>query len=101
LLLSARTASAQYKTNVFLEAECPTSFIGAYGTKRTTTASFSGQGYIKSQGNTTAATYNNTSADHAFYTFNTSLSGFFAIHFRVNTNANAANDSIYARADGS
>ena len=40
-----------------------------YGTKLTTTASYSGTGYIKSQGNTTAATYNNSSADHAFYTF--------------------------------
>ena len=35
---------------------------GSYGTKLTTTPSSSGPGYIKSQGNTTAATYNNTSA---------------------------------------
>jgi hypothetical protein len=101
LLLSGKTASAQYKTNVYLEAECPSSSSGAYGTKLTTTGGYSGPGYIKSTGNTTAATYNNTSADHAFYTFTTNLSGFLVAYFRVNTNGNTANDSFFFRADGS
>jgi len=101
LLLSANTASAQYKTNVYLEAECPTSFQGNYGTKLTSTASYSGQGYMKSQGSTTPATYNNTSADHAFYTFTTNISGYFTLYFRVNTNANAGTDSFFFRIDGS
>jgi hypothetical protein len=101
ILLSATTASAQYKNNAYLEAECPTSSSGSYGTKLTTTASYSGQGYIKSQGNTTAASYNNSSTDHAFYTFTTNLSGFMSAFFRVNTNGNAANDSFFYRVDGS
>jgi hypothetical protein len=101
LVLTAKPSSAQYKTNAYLEAECPTSTQGNYGTNLTSTASYSGRGYIKSQGSTTPATYNNTSADHAFYTFNTNLSGFFTLYFRVNTNANAGTDSFFFRIDGS
>lgn len=101
LALFSRTSSAQYKTNVYLEAECTTSFQGAYGTNQTSTGSYSGQGYLKSQGNTTPATYNNSSADHAFYTFTTNISGYFTLYFRVNTNANAGTDSFFFRIDGS
>jgi hypothetical protein len=101
IFLSAKTASAQYKTNINLEAECPSSSTGAYGTKLTTTTGYSGQGYIKSQGNTTPATYNNTSADHAVYNFTANMSGFLSVYFRVNTNGNAANDSFFYRVNGS
>lgn len=101
IFFSAKNASAQYKTNVFLEAECPNTTVGAYGTKLTSTASYSGQGYIKSQGNTTAATYNNTSADHAVYNFTANQSGYLQVYFRVNTNGNGANDSLYYRVNGS
>jgi len=101
IFLSAKTASAQYKTNVFLEAECPSSTVGNYGTKLTSTASYSGQGYVKSQGNTTAATYNNTSADHAVYNFTSNQSGYLTAYFRVNTNGNGSNDSFYYRVNGS
>jgi hypothetical protein len=101
LLLTAKTAFAQYKTNVFIEAECPSSSTGAYGTKLTSTASFSGQGYIKSQGNTTASTYNNSSADHAVYNFTANQSAYFQVSFRVNSNGSGNNDSLYYRVNGS
>lgn len=101
IFASAKPASAQYKTNVYLEAECPSTSVGAYGTKVSTTASYSGTGYVKSQGNTTAATYNNTSADHAAYNFTANQSGYLSVFFRVNTNGNASNDSLYYRVNGS
>lgn len=101
IFFSTKSASAQYKTNVFLEAECPSTSVGAYGTKLTTTASYSGQGYVKSQGNTTASTYNNNSADHAVYNFTANQSGYLTVWFRVNTNGNASNDSLYYRVNGS
>ena len=101
IFLSAKTASAQYKKNINLEAECPSSSTGAYGTKLTSTAGYSIPGYIKSQGNTTAATYNNSSVDHAVYNFTANTSGFLTVYFRVNTNGNAANDSFFYRVNGS
>ena len=55
LLLSTKTAFAQYKHNASLETECPFSTAGAYGTKLSTTGGFAGSGYIKSTGNSTVA----------------------------------------------
>ena len=58
-----------------------------------------GKGYIKSQGNTTPADYNNSSADHATYVFNLHGGGYFTVYFRVNTNGNASQDSLFLRVD--
>ena len=98
LLLSTKTAFAQYKNNASLEAECPTSTAGAYGTKLTTTGGYAGTGYIKSQGNSTAAT---NSTDRAVFNFTTELGGFYSVFFRVNTNGNAGTDSFFYSVNGS
>ena len=63
--LGAPSAFAQYYLHPYLEAECPDSSTGSYGAPQTSVTGYSGTGYLRSVGNTTSATYNNTSADRA------------------------------------
>lgn len=98
--LSAPSAFAQFYNNSYLEAECPSSFTGSYGTRVTTVTGASGGGYVRSNGNTTANTYNNTSADTATYSFNLRSGGNYVLWFRVNTNNSAADDSWFYQING-
>jgi hypothetical protein len=84
-----------------LEAECPDSSTGSYGTGQTSVTGYSGTGYLRSVGNTTPASYNNTSADRATYSFNLKSGGSFVLWLRVNTNNSASDDSWFHRVDGS
>jgi len=93
-------AHAQFYRDTYFEAECPDSGQGNYTTKSSSITGFSGTGYIRSAGNTTAATYNNTSADHAIYTFKAYRYGSFKPWFRINTNNSASDDSFFYRIDG-
>ncbi len=95
----ARQAAAQYYPYPYLEAECPNTATGGYVTKQTSIAGASGGGYLRSSANTTAATYNNTSADHAVFQFNMRAFGYYRIWFRVNTNNSGADDSFYYQVD--
>ncbi len=79
----------------YLEAECPESPQGSYGTRQTSGSGYSGGGYITSVGNTTNVA---SSVDRATYTFTTG-SGSFNVYFRVNTNASADDDSWFYRID--
>lgn len=94
------TAHAQFYRSAYFEAECPDSASGAYATPVTSLTGYSGTGYVRSVGNTAAATFNNTSADRAVYTFKAYRYGSFAPWFRVNTNNSAADDSLFYRIDG-
>jgi hypothetical protein len=80
----------------YLEAECPDSSQGSYGTRYTSGSGYSGTGYITSIGNTTNVA---TSVDRATYTFRTG-SGSFNVFFRVDTNASADDDSWFYRING-
>src|SRR3954464_10291747 len=93
--LCAPSAFAQYYPYPYLEAECPDSSSGSYGTPQTSTTGYSGAGYLRSAGNTTSLAYNNTSADHATYTFNLKAGSSFVLWLRVNTNNSASDDSWY------
>ncbi len=96
----ASTAQAQFYRQAYVEAECPDSGSGAYAVQSTSIAGFSGAGYVRSAGNTTAATFNNTSADRAVYTFKAYRYGTFTPWFRVNTNNSGDDDSFFYRIDG-
>lgn len=98
--LLAPSAFAQFYDTPYLEAECPDSFTGSYGTRLTSVAGASGGGYIRSNGNTTASTYNGTSADTATYSFHLRSSGLYVLWFRVNTNNSAGDDSWFYQING-
>jgi hypothetical protein len=97
---AANDARAQFYRDAYIEAECPDSGSGSYLTRRTSITGFSGSGYVRSVGNTTTATFNNTSADRAVYTFKAYRYGTFAPWFRVNTNNSTSDDSFFYRIDG-
>jgi hypothetical protein len=99
--LCAPSAFAQYYPYPYLEAECPDSSSGGYVTPQTSVTGYSGAGYLRSVGNTTPASYNNTSADHATYSFNLKAGSSFVLWLRVNTNNSASDDSWFHRVDGS
>ncbi|MDF3070845.1 MAG: hypothetical protein K0R38_6446 [Polyangiaceae bacterium] len=99
--LCAPSALAQYYPHPYLEAECPDSSTGSYVTRQTSVTGYSGAGYLRSAGNTTASAYNNTSADRATYSFNVKAGGSFVLWLRVNTNNSASDDSWFHRVDGS
>lgn len=80
----------------YLEAECPSSPQGSYGTRRTSSSDYSGAGYVESAGNTTNVA---SSVDRATYDFKTGA-GSFHVYFRVNTNGSADDDSWFYRIDG-
>lgn len=94
-VLFAPAASAQFYQHPYIEAECPTTASGAYTSNQTSIAGFSGAGYVRSNGNTTAANYNNTSADHASYSVTVRDSTYYVVWFRINTNNSADDDSLY------
>ncbi|RYZ05439.1 MAG: hypothetical protein EOO73_19505 [Myxococcales bacterium] len=102
LLIStaAHSAHAQFYRDAYVEAECPDSGTGSYLSRVTSITGFSGSGYVRSAANTTAATFNNTSADRAVYTFKAYRYGTFSPWFRVNTNNSASDDSFFFRIDG-
>jgi hypothetical protein len=97
--LFAPPAFAQYYQFPYLEAECPDTSSGGYASPMTSVAGFSGSGYLRSNGNVTAANYNNTSADHATYQFTTKLPANYVVWFRVNTNNSADDDSLFFQLD--
>ena len=97
--LWARNAAAQYYPYPYLEAECPDTATGAYGTKQTSITGASGNAYLRSVGNTSSATYNNTSDDHAVYQFTLKHFAYYRIWFRVNTNNSLADDSFFYQVD--
>jgi hypothetical protein len=97
--LSAPSAFAQFYNNPYIEAECPNTFTGSYGTRLTSIAGSSG-GYVSSNGDTTANTFNNTSTDTATYTFKLRSSGTYTLWFRVNTNNSASDDSWFYQING-
>src|SRR3954470_19900397 len=80
--LWAPRAFAQYYPYPYLEAECPDSSSGGYATPQTSVTGYSGAGYLRSVGNTTPASYNNTSADHATYAFNLKAGSSFVLWLR-------------------
>src|SRR5688572_22833736 len=93
--LLAPSASAQFYQYQYLEAECPISASGAYASNQTSIAGFSGSGYLRSNGNTTAASYNNTSTDVATYSVSIRDPRNYVVWFRVNTNNSGDDDSLY------
>jgi hypothetical protein len=97
---TASSAHAQFYRNAYVEAECPDSGTGSYTVRQTGITGYSGSGYVRSVGNTTATTFNNTSADRATYTFKAYRYGTFHPWFRVNTNNSAGDDSLFYRIDG-
>ena len=97
--LFARPAAAQYYAYPYLEAECPDTATGSYLTKQTSITGASGSGYLRSVGNTTPASYNSTSADHALYRFTTRHFAYYKVWFRVNTNNSAGDDSFFFQID--
>lgn len=97
---TASSAEAQFYRNAYIETECPDGASGSYASQQTSIAGFSGAGYVRSAGNTTAATFNNTSTDRATYTFKAYRHGTFVPWFRVNTNNSGADDSFFYRIDG-
>jgi hypothetical protein len=99
--LFARNAAAQYYPYPYLEAECPDTATGAYLTKQTSIGGFAGTGYLRSTGNISATTYNNTSADHAVYQFTTKHFAYYRVWFRVNTNNSLSDDSFFYLIDPS
>jgi hypothetical protein len=99
--LCAPSAFAQYYAYPYLEAECPDSSAGSYGTTQTSVTGYSGAGYVRSAANTTPPGYDNTSADRATYAFNLKAGGSFVLWLRVNTNNSASDDSWFHRVDGS
>jgi len=99
--LWAPSAFAQYYPYPYLEAECPDSSTGSYGTRQTSVAGYSGTGHLRSTGNATPPQYNNTSADHATYAFNLKAGSSYVLWLRVNTNNSASDDSWFHRVDGS
>lgn len=98
--LGAPSAFAQYYPYPYLEAECPDTSSGSYGAPQTSVTGYSGAGYLRSVGNTTAATYNNTSADRATYSFSLKAAGTYVLWLRVDTNNSASDDSWFHRVDG-
>jgi hypothetical protein len=96
----ATDAHAQFYRDAYFEAECPDTSSGSYRTRQTNIAGYSGSGFLRSGGNTTAAAFNNTSSDRATYTFKAYRRGTFTPWFRVNTNNSASDDSFYYRIDG-
>jgi len=97
---TAANARAQFYRDAYFEAECPDSATGSYRTRQSAISGYSGSGYLRSGGNTTATTFNNTSSDHATYTFKARHKGWFSSWFRLNTNNSTADDSFFYRLDG-
>lgn len=83
-------------SDLYLEAECPSSSVGAYGSTQTNQSGYSGNGHITGNDNTTASSYNGTSDDRATYTASVSP-GSYDIYFRVETNGSGSDDSWYYR----
>lgn len=100
LFTTANTARAQFYRAAYVEAECPNTASGSYGSNLTSVSGFSGTGYVRSVGHTTAATFNNTSTDRAVYSFKAYRHGTFIPWFRINTNNSANDDSMFYRIDG-
>lgn len=100
IALFAGSAYGQYYEYPYLEAECPDTFAGAYGSKLTSIAGFSGSGYVRSVGNTSASTHNGSSVDVARYGFTLREHYLYQIWIRVNTNGSASDDSLFVRMDG-
>lgn len=98
--LFAGQAYGQYYKYPYLEAECPDTFAGAYGSPLTSTGGYSGSGYLRSVGNTSASTHNGSSVDSARYDFTLREQYLYQIWIRVNTNGSAADDSLFVRMDG-
>lgn len=99
--LTAPAAFAQFYNNSYLEAECPNTFTGNYGTRQTSVAGASLGGYIRSNGNTTVNTFSSsTSADTATYSFNLRSAGNYTLWFLVNTNNSASDDSWFYQING-
>jgi hypothetical protein len=96
----APSAHAQFYRDAYFEAECPDSAQGSYTTRRTTITGYAGSGYLRSVGNINPPSYNNTSLDHATYTFKAYRYGWFAPWFRINTNNSTSDDSFFYRIDG-
>lgn len=93
--LFAPHAVAQYYPYPYLEAECPDTATGGYVTKQTSITGASGGAYLRSVGNISPPTYNNTSADHAVFQFTMKAFGYYRIWFRVHTNGSAGDDSFF------
>jgi hypothetical protein len=100
ITLFAGQAYGQYYKYPYLEAECPDTFAGAYGNRLTSTGGYSGSGYVRSVGNTSASSYNGLSDDFASYEFSLREQYLYQIWIRVNTNGSAADDSLFVRMDG-
>ena len=81
---------------MYFEAECPTTASGAYPFKRFIKTSYSGAGYIYSQGNNTGSA--NSSTDIAIFPFDSGASS-YSFYFRVDTNGSANDDSWFYRVD--
>lgn len=99
-VLFAPSAFAQYYRHQYLEAECPSTSSGAYATAQSSIAGYSGSGYLRSTGNTSVATYNNTSSDHVTYRFTIRDPWYYSVWVRVNTNNSANDDSFFYDATG-
>ena len=100
ITLFAGQAFGQYYKYPYLEAECPDTSSGAYGSTLTSSAGFSGSGYVRSVGNTSASTYNGSSADVARFNFTLREQYLYQIWIRVNNNGSASDDSLFVRMDG-
>lgn len=99
LALLARPAAAQYYAYPYLEAECPDTSSGGYVNKQTSITGFSGSGYLRSAANTTPASYNNTSNDHAKFQFEIRHYWTYQVWFRINTNNSTNDDSFFFQID--
>lgn len=99
IMAGAGSAKAQFYRDAYFEAECPDTASGNYRTRQTSIGGYAGSGYLRSAGNTTANVYNNTSADHAVYTFKVRHRGWISPWFRLNTNNSTADDSFFYRID--
>ncbi len=95
VMLFGQTAWAQFRPFPSLEAECPDSSQGTYGSLQTDAAGYSGIGLIRSYGNTTATYFDGSSQDYATYSFEIREPGNYRVYFRVNTNGSYVDDSWY------
>lgn len=84
------------RPEVYLEAECPKTTRGAFGTSSSSIGGYSGRGYITSAGNTTLVS---RSTDFATYEVNVPTNQ-FQVHFRIQTENSNLRDSWFWRVDG-
>src|SRR5690606_9372956 len=80
----------------YLEAECPDSSSGAYGTVYADKEYYEEMGHLRSLHNTYSS---NDGQDQASYNF-TSDAGSHKFYFRVHTSSSGDDDSWYYRVDG-